>query len=458
MNIKLRSALLFTALVAFLLSVSYTVIYVLYSDYRDNQVFLRLEQKAITTYKLLVDIKEKDHDLLKLIDRNTINELNDEKVLIFDSSYTLIYSSINDQAIHYSPELLKRVEREELIRYNEGEQEIVGMVVQENGKKGIALASAHDKLGKSKLQKLYYILIFSFLAALTVTGVLSYFYVKQVFSPLDSLNRQIKRIGEGSLNERVPIKDNEYELNVLARNFNHMLDKLEDAFKIQKNFIQHASHELRTPLANLVASCESALNKELSNTEYKALIISLNEEHKNLVSLTNALLLLSKYENISDYEGLPQTRIDEALFAAIEETQEFFPKHQIRLDFASLPENENALLVKGHDVLLRTLFGNLLRNACQYADDFHVSIFLSLSDRKISVNVENKGEMIDDEETPLLFNPFFRGENASMKKGYGLGLAIALRIVQLHHGTIIYSKTPATRTNTFVITLPQFGI
>ena len=458
MNIKLRSALLFTALVAILFSVSYMVIYVLYADYRNDQVYLRLEQKAVTTFKLLVDVKEIDADMLKLIDRNTINQLNDEKVLIFDSSFKMIYSSINDQTIKYSIDLLKEIKDKGTIKYSEGDQEVVGISISENGNRGIVLASAHDKLGKTKLQKLYYILLFSFIATLILTGVISYFYVKQVFSPLDTLNRQIMRIGDGRLNERVPLKDNQYELNVLARNFNTMLDKLENAFKVQKNFIQHASHELRTPLANLVASCESALNKQLSNDEYKSLIISLNEEHKNLVSLTNALLLLSKYENVADYDTLPETRIDEALFAAIEETQEFFPQHHFRLDFERLLESEKLLVVKGHDVLLKTLFGNLLRNACQYTSDSQIVINLMLVDKNIKVSVENKGQMIDDQEIQMLFNPFFRGENAAHKKGYGLGLAIAQRIIQIHHGQIAYEKDELTSTNRFIIILPQFAV
>lgn len=458
MNIKLRSALLFTALVAILFSVSYMVIYVLYADYRNDQVYVRLEQKAETTFKLLVDVKEIDADMLKLIDRNTINQLNDEMVLIFDSNYKMIYSSINDQTIKYSYELLKTIKEKGIVKYTEGDQETVGIYILENGNHGIVLASAHDKLGKIKLQKLYYILLFSFIAALLLTGVISYFYVKQVFSPLDTLNNQIMRIGDGRLNERVPLKDNQYELNVLARNFNTMLDKLENAFKVQKNFIQHASHELRTPLANLVASCESALNKQLTNDEYKALIISLNDEHKNLVSLTNALLLLSKYENVSDYLLLPETRVDEALFAAIEETQEFFPSHHISLDFDKLVENEKVLLVKGHDMLLKTLFGNLLRNACHYASDSHIKIRLFLTDKNIQVNVENIGQTIDDAEIPMLFNAFFRGENAAHKKGYGLGLAIAQRIIQIHHGQISYEKDQFTSTNRFIIVLPQFTV
>lgn len=458
MNIKLRSALLFTALVAILFSVSFTIIYVLYEDYRNDQVFARLEQKAQTTFKLLVDVKEIDTDLLKVIDQNTINKLNDEKILIFDSSLQLIYSSINDQAIRYAPDLLRKIKQQGVIHFEDGDIEIVGMALQENGSHGIVLASAQDKLGKTKLLKLYYILLFSFIATLLVTAVISYFYVKQVFAPLDTLNRQIMRIGDGRLNERVPIKDNAYELNVLARNFNDMLDKLEHAFRIQKNFIQHASHELRTPLANLIASCESAINQQLTTDQYRQLLISLNDEHKNLVALTNSLLLLSRYEGPTDLKELSPARLDEALFAALDETQEYFKDHHIRFMFETSPENESALLVKGHELLLKTLFANLLRNACQYADDHLVNVIVRLHQDELITEIDNTGDMIADEEIPLLFNPFFRGDNASQKKGFGLGLAIAHRIVQLHHGTISYQKNDSIRLNRFVIRLPHFSV
>jgi len=454
MNIKLRSALLFTALVAILLSVSYLVIYFIYADYRNEQVFQRLEQKAQTTYKLLVDVKEVDADLLKVIDQNTINMLNDEKILIFDSTYKLIYSSIDDQKISYSPELLKKIHKEKILRYVDGDNEVVGIEIYEHQNRGIVLASAYDKIGINKLQKLYYILLFSFIVALIVTAIISYFYVKKVFHPLDTLNSQIVRIGEGHMDERVPLVENQDELNELASNFNAMLDKLEEAFRIQKSFISHASHELRTPLANLVASCESALNKTLSNEEYKQLIVSLNEEHKNLVSLTNALLLLSKYENFSGERNWNETRIDESLFQAMDENQELFPAVQISLNFDIQPDNEENLYIKGHEVLLRTLFSNLLRNSCQYSTDAHVTIHVDCDDKFISVTIENKGPVISDEEIPMLFNPFFRGNNAIEKKGYGLGLAIAKRITDIHKGILTYSKTNES-VNQFNVQLPH---
>ncbi|MES2689054.1 MAG: ATP-binding protein [Bacteroidota bacterium] len=450
-NFKVRSAILFTALVAVLLLVSYTVIYYSYKTFKEDEFFLRLEQKALTTYRFLTEVKEIDYNLLKVIDKNTINELYNEKVLIFDASHKLIYSSIDDQAISYSKELLNRIEEENAIRYNEGYLQVVGLMVKHQGKQGIVIASADDTYGENKLENLLYTLLISYIVALMLTALLSYVYVKQSFAPIDVLNQQITRIRQNRLNERVPVNKSKDELNQLASNFNNMLDRIESAFNVQRSFIQHASHELRTPLANLIASCESALNKALSVAEYRTLIESLNEEHRNLVELTNALLLLSKYESETDALNLPQIRADELLFEVMDEVQKLYPGHMIQFSFGGMPQNETALLVRANEVLLKTALGNLLRNACKYAVHKEVSIILKATEDAVDFCFINDGPVINDDETEYMMQPFFRARNAEKVKGYGLGLSIAKRIVDLHKGTLTYSN--AGGNNQFFVLL-----
>lgn len=456
MNLRLRSAILFTIIVAVILLVCYSVIYALYSDFKKDEFYLRLEQKALTTYKLLVDVKEVDKDLLRLIDKNTLNALYDEKVLIFDESHKLIYSSIDDHAVSYSDSLLCLVEEKLLVNFSVDDKDVVGIFMDENHHKGIVIASAIDRFGKRKLQNLLYILIFSYLVALIFTALVSYFYVKQVFVPLDLVNLQINRITENRLNERVEVRNRNDEIGKLATSFNEMLDRLQTSFQVQKSFIQHASHELRTPLANLVASCESALHKELTVDAYKLLIQSLHEEHKNLVSLTNALLMLSKYENMNENIVWPLIRIDEVLFQTIEETQELFPEQHILFDYNTMPEEESLLECNGQYILLKTAFGNLIRNACLYGNGENVRVHLSVQPSHTTIAVSNQGVLIDEKDIKYLFEPFFRGDNSVHKKGYGLGLAIANRILQLHHASLTYTADRINLINTFEVKFPHY--
>jgi signal transduction histidine kinase len=452
-NFKVRSALLFTAMVAVILLVSYVVIYFSYKRYKEDEFFLRLEQKALTTYKFLTEVQEIDYNLLKVIDKNTINALYNEKVLVFDVSHKLIYSSIDDQAVSYSKELLDKIEQEGLIQYNEGYFEVVGMLVQHKGHKGIVIASADDTYGEKKLKNLFITLLISYICATALSAALSYFYVKQSFAPIDVLNQQITRIRQNRLNERVPVGKSQDELNQLAANFNNMLDRIESAFNVQRSFIQHASHELRTPLANLITSCESALNKNLSVQEYRELIESLNEEHRNLVELTNALLLLSKYESQAEDLVLPAIRADEVLFTVMDEVQQLYPEHSIHFSFSEMPEKEDALNIHANEVLIRTALGNLLRNASKYSSDKQVRIELSITKAGVTFSFYNNGNAIADDELEYLMQPFFRGRNSEKIKGYGLGLSIAKRITELHHGSLSYLKN--NRENIFHLSLPR---
>ncbi len=451
MNLKVKSALLFTAIVAAILLVSYVFIYFSYKWYKEDEFFLRLEQKALTTYKLLTEVKEIDYDLLKVIDKNTINEMYNEKVLIFDENYKLIYSSIDDHPVTYSIDLLKKIEHEQKIAYRINNQEVVGISVQFKNKKAIIMASAYDTYGSKKLYNLLIILIGSYFAALVLTAILAYFFVKQTFTPIEVLNKQITRINQNRLNERVPESESADELNQLAKNFNQMLNRIELAFKVQRSFIQHASHELRTPLANLITSCELALNKNLTAEEYKTVIKSLNEEHLNLVEVTNALLLLSQHEGKINQTDAVVLRADEALFETIDEVQQGFPSHIIKFNIKDDVTQEQ-LYINFNPPLLKTVFNNLIRNACKYSENKVVNIKVETKDNHLNIHIENDGEKLTAEEIPFLMEPFFRGNNAISKKGFGLGLSITKRIAEMYKTQIIYTST--TDTNVFTISIP----
>src|SRR5690606_33203124 len=101
--------------------------YVLYANYRNDEFYMRLKEKALTTSRLLSEVKEVDEDLLKIIDKNTINEMYKEKVVIYDKDNKLIYSSIDDEAVSINTALLSRVRKKEYIEYLERENEVVGL-------------------------------------------------------------------------------------------------------------------------------------------------------------------------------------------------------------------------------------------------------------------------------------------------------------------------------------------
>src|SRR5215217_540494 len=128
MKIKERIALQFTLLVAAVLLLFSIAIYSVSEHYRQEEFYDRLQGRARTTCRLLVKVKGIDKDLLKAIDQNTLSEMLDEKVLIFDSKNELIYSSVDDKLLTYRTALLNEVRTAEYMEFHQGENEVIGLL------------------------------------------------------------------------------------------------------------------------------------------------------------------------------------------------------------------------------------------------------------------------------------------------------------------------------------------
>ena len=293
--------------------------------------------------------------------------------------------------------------------------------------------------GTVKPKSLELILGYVFGGAVFITLLTSVVFVRQVLSPLIKLSTQMQQTTELNLSEQLDIGKGKKEVNQIARNFNAMLERLNQAFESQKNFVHHASHELRTPLATMLSQTESALRKDLSKEEYRKVLESLQEDQVGLIDLTNSLLLLSQYEKIQSSSKWPLMRIDEVLYDTISATKKMLNGVDVELQFTNVPDDEDELMIKGNEALLKVAFSNLIKNAWQYSSNKKVVVTIDAKDQMIYVYFDNHGSMLSDSEIEKLKVPFFRGSNATNVKGFGLGLSIVQRIIILHHGNFEYS-------------------
>lgn len=441
MNIKLRFALLFTFLVAIVLSVSMVTIYFLYFNYRKEDFYQRLNQQAVQTYELHYQSKYND-TIVQKITLQSGRHLYEEEDFMFDASLKPIYQFPDTANPAKIPkDIFNHIKKSGDYQFMLGEKEAVGKFIHKNNIYVIAIA--FDRVGLRKVNNLSYILFFVFLGGVIITGVLSFIFVAQILKPITKLSDEIENISDKNLAERVSVGKNKDELNQIAKSFNNMLNRLENAFNIQKSFVHHASHELRTPLASMLAQTEAALNKELSAEEYKTVLQSLKEDQQEMIDLTNSLLTLSQFEKLSHASTeWPLVRVDELVYDIIAEFKRVLPDAYISFEFTQMPDSEEQLMIKGNDALLKSAFRNLVKNAYQYSDDKRISITMEAGEAHIKLNFENKGPQIAPEEKSRLFIPFFRGENAMGKRGFGLGLSIVKRIVHIHIGTIHYEAGP----------------
>ena len=436
MKIKDRIALQFTILVATLLFLFSVAVYMVSSTFRQEEFFDRLKSKAQTTCRLLVKVNGIDKDLLKVIDQNTLTEMLDEKVLIFNSKNDLIYSSVDDKLITYHAKLLQEVRQQREMEFVQDDSEVIGLLYTEGTEPLVVLASAYDKFGRSKQNNLIKTLAWGLLAGIAVTIVLGIYFAGNSLRPISKINEQVSLITAQNLSQKLDEGNRKDEIAQLAINFNTVLYRLNLAFEQQKSFVSHASHELRTPLAALKSEIQLGQRFTKNNPDLEEVFNNLFSDTERLISITNNLLFLARsYENMGRMKLSP-VRIEDVVFVAKEELLTSFPDYSVSIDYTKIPETENETVIEGNEELLKRVFLNLIDNACKYSKDHKAEILISTNDNHCLVSVKDHGVGISKEDLSQIFNPFFRSSHTSELPGFGIGLSICQRIVELHHGSI----------------------
>ncbi|MFT4032913.1 MAG: ATP-binding protein [Siphonobacter sp.] len=452
MRVRNKIALLFTLIVASILAVFSIIIYQISAIYRSEVFYDRLENNARTKARFLVDVKEIDNDLLKIIDQNALYSLYQERILIFDPRNVLIYDSAEKDSVNCDTKLIDRVRSEHFIEEETGIQEWVGIEFKPGNQRDrgtyVIIASAYDKFGIRKLENLKHTLLIGWGLIVVLTSIAANFFAGLFLKPVKIINEQVQQITGYNLKERIPEGKGKDEITQLALNFNQMLDRLEASFLQQRSFVSHASHELRTPLAALKIDIQSGLEENLTNEEYQLLLNDLLYDTDRLIGLTNSLLQLARPLEVD--KGLrkrPLSILDLLLDLQATRIQ---PGHSIDLDLTLLEASSRDSTVQGEESLLKTLFSNLIDNACKYSLDHTASIYLQVEAPFCSVCVKDNGIGIAPEDQQKVFSPFYRASNALRYTGYGIGLAVCQRIAEWHGGNIKLESTPGKGTTLFV--------
>lgn len=448
MNYKKRLTFLFVGLFFLMLTAILSYIYMSYADFRRVEFFERLRQKSMTTVTLLAEVEAVDRELLKIIDRNTINEMWDEKVLVFDARNQLIYSSLDDETIPYSPRLLDQIRTTaDKFYVDDDGDEVVGIHYNENGHDYVVLASAYDRYGLKKLENLRNLIIGSLLVGGLLIALATHFYIRQVFKPIDRLNRSIQAINENNLREFVTVTQNRDELDTLAINYNQMLARLYRAFESQRAFVRNASHELKTPLAVIQGKLERLVEGS-AGSERGELIRDLMEDVHRQAMLVEALLLLERLQSELPIQVIP-VRVDAILDESVEEVREKHPTLKVEMDIDESITTDDQLIVQANPMLMRTCFRNLLDNAANYSADARLKVRILSAHGHLVLQFTNKGgNKLPDE----IFAPFYRHPDAQKKQGSGLGLSIVAQIVSKLGGRARY--TFADAEHRFTLTMP----
>lgn len=450
LNIRNKLSIQFTYIVSLILILFSCIIYYFSADYREAEFYSRLEKKALTTAKLLIEVKEVDYTLMKIIDENSLDALHNERVIIYNNHNHQIYNSWNNDTAQISKAFLDKIRQKKNIRYHEEKNEAIGLIFNLGSDEYVVIASAYDNYGRIKLYNLIWIILSGFIISIGSTVVFSRIYATKALKPISDVITQVDKITISSLNMRVNEGNGTDEIAQLAITFNKMLVRLESAFEMQRSFVSNASHELRTPLTSITGQIEVSLLKPRSQDEYQLILESVLEDIKNLNALSNGLLDLAKASSDISAIALQPLRIDEILWETRSELISQKHDYKISIEFSHPIDDENELIINGNLHLLKIAIANLMDNGCKFSESKSVEVFLSVKNGRIIIEFIDLGIGIEPTDLDKIFHPFYRAKAAKNISGNGLGLALSSKIISLHRGAISVRSQPGEGTKATV--------
>ncbi len=457
MQIRTKIAIQFTIIIAAILIIFSLAIYYTSENFRKQEFYKRLTDRAVLTAGLLKELKITEKDKKKLRDANKtfLTKLNTERVLMFNDKDELVYASYEADSILFSPDFLDQVRKQRYVETSDWENQVIGTTYRDEEKKSyVVVASASDSYGKDKLKNIRNTLATSFVIGIFLTIFLGIIFAGQSLKPIAQINEEVTNITAYNLKQKLSTGNNKDEIAQLAINFNQMLERLERSFELQKSFVSNASHELRTPLAAIKSEIQIALENNRSTDEYKSVLRSLLTDNQRLIQLTNGLLQLAKSENQDNSLVMKSTRLDELLFKAQEEVLNLNMEYKISIDFDEIPDDDVWVSTNGNEALLLTVFTNLLENACKYSSEHQAEAKIRFNEKHCIIAVKDNGIGIAASELSKIFEPFYRTPNASKYRGHGIGLSVCRRIIDRHQGRIEVTSEEG-KGSVFEVTLPH---
>ncbi|MDP4246579.1 MAG: HAMP domain-containing sensor histidine kinase, partial [Bacteroidota bacterium] len=456
MKIRYKIMLLFTLLVTAIISVlTFSVSY--FARLERKQVFdKRLLARANYNTQLYALMGDTALTLLRRMDTtSTVGLLQSRSIGIYSDDGHVIYQfdMPGSQPLTVSPELIQDVKVRGERYFTMDNRDALAIRRTFRNKYFIVVVAGRDDDGLERVEKLNRILLSSLIAGVCLTAIVGYVFTGQLLRPLSQIIHEVKEISTYNLSHRIQAGTGQDELSQLANTFNELLGRLQEFFAIQRRFISNASHELSTPLTSVSSQLEVTLQKERSPQEYRQVLYSISEDVRHMRQLTKSLLEIAKTGSQGGIE-LNEVRVDEVLMKVTGDVKKMNSDYKVELNFGEFPEDEKDFVVFGNNELLYIAVKNLVENGCKYSPDKCSEVDLSFRDHKVFIQVLNKGDVIAAQEIQQIFQPFYRGSGSHDSKGFGLGLALAQRIVALHKGVIRVESDVNSGTD-FTIELPS---
>lgn len=454
MKTRYKITLLFSLLVTAILLVVSMIVYYFTFLVRQDIFMKRLNSRANNNAQVFKYVKSTDHEFLDRINTSSMEVLPDKSIGIYSFSGEPYYIYLKDtaQSFNVTHDVIRLTLLNGQYFYKMGRREALAVKYTDAGENFIVVVAAYDTDGWTLLRQLKRIFFVSLVLGMVISLLAGHFFSSQLLKPVAQIISEVNEISSHNLSKRIKAGASQDELSQLANTFNDLLDRLQEYFTAQRRFISNASHELSTPLTSISSQLEVTMQRQRSTKEYQEVVQSVYEDVVQMRQLTKSLLEIAKTGSEGSIE-LHEIRIDEVLFKVMGDIKKIHSDYRVELNFSDADESN--FLVFGNVDLLYMAIKNIVENGCKYSIDNAATVQLSFDNNSTIVEVHSKGKPIAEEDMEKIFQPFYRSSTSEGKAGFGLGLALAKRIVGLNKGTLMV-KSDEREGTTFTIVIPTY--
>lgn len=285
-----------------------------------------------------------------------------------------------------------------------------------------------------------------------VAAAVGWFMARRAVSGVEAVTRTARKISEGSLQERVPVKATGDEIDQLATTFNQMLDRIQVLVTEIKEMNDNIAHDLRSPIARIRGFAEVTLTTGKSPTDFEAMAASTIEECDRLLDMINTMLTISKTEAGVEKASRDEVDITVLVHNACELFEPLAEEKNVALSCRA-PEKT---IISGDARMLQRMLANILDNAVKYTPSGgKVEVSLAGNEKnELIISVRDTGIGISETDLPHVFERFYRCDRSRSQPGTGLGLSLARAIARAHGGDIKVTSA-LDQGSTFTVTLPK---
>jgi len=424
MKVKTRLSLLCSLIFSIVFAILAFSIYGLYYKNTEKNIYNNLDKTAHISALFYLEEDELSAKEFEKIKEQFQEIISDSYYQVYDKNNQIAYG-LGTPDIPVS--ILDKIRDVQHLSFTSDEYLCYGIFYEDNQGDFVIIAKQNKSVLEEQVSPLLWILVPLFLTGVLAIVLLSRWVANLAYRPFTEAIREVNNISTNDLDVQIKSPQTKDELQDLIDTFNNLLSKISETVVIQKNFVRYVSHEFKTPLASMLGNIDLFSIKDRSPEEYKQVSEKLMQQIFQMEEILDTLVIISDLKK--DDREISETRIDELIWEIIEKMKAVHPKSKILVHINIHPQDELLMLVEIDRTQLLIALFNLIENAVKYSGKKNIEITISKEGEKLCLSIIDKGIGIPQEKLNYISQPFYRASNTNEIQGSGIGLSLALRIL-----------------------------